>query len=165
MQHVRQKNERQRWGIRFLKDHEIKWITSSNTLRQQTALSLKERSDHFLREFPSAHMNPTLLRQIYLKYRIKKKKLRWYKVAPEQDEEEKKRALAKMKRALAKAKRDHYRIIYLDECMFTRKTVADSEWALPGQNLSLEEKKLNEPTLALLSGISKERGQEHYRIE
>ena len=48
--------------------------------------------------------------------------------------------------------------------MFTRKTVADSEWALPGQNLSLEEKKLNAPTLALLSGISKECGQEHYRI-
>ena len=35
---------------------------------------------------------------------------------------------------------------------------------MPGQNLSVEEKWLTEPTLALLSGISLERGQEHYRI-
>ena len=33
MQFIRQKHERQRWGIRFLKDHEVKWMTSSNTLR------------------------------------------------------------------------------------------------------------------------------------
>ena len=85
-------------------------------------------------------------------------------MAPEQDEVEKRQALANMKRALTKAKRDKYRIIYLDETMFTRKTVAGAEWALPGQNLALDEKLLNEPTLALLSGISLERGQEHYRI-
>ena len=30
---MRQKHERQRWGYRFLKTHEIEWITSSSTLR------------------------------------------------------------------------------------------------------------------------------------
>ena len=33
MRHVRQKNERQRWGMRFLKDHEVRWMTSSSTLK------------------------------------------------------------------------------------------------------------------------------------
>ena len=63
-----------------------------------------------------------------------------------------------------KAKRDGYRIIYLDETMITRKTVGNYEWALPGNNVSIDTKMLNEPTLALLSGISKERGQEHFKI-
>ena len=109
-------------------------------------------------------MNPTLYGQIYKKHKIKKKKLRWYKEAANIDEAERSRDLAKMKRQLAKAKRDNFRIIYIDETMFTRKTVADTEWALPGQNVSVDTKMLDEPTLALLSGISKEHGQEHFKI-
>ena len=62
------------------------------------------------------------------------------------------------------ARNDGYRIIYLDETMFTRKTVADLEWALPGENVRVDEAKLNEPTLALLSAISKEKGQEYFQI-
>ena len=56
------------------------------------------------------------------------------------------------------AKNDGYRFVYIDETMFTRKTVAEAEWALPGQNMSIDEKLLDEPTLALLSAISKEKG-------
>ena len=66
-----------------------------------------------------------------------------------------------MKRQLTRAKRDGYRIIYLDETMFTRKTVADTEWALPGENMTVDEAKLNEPTQAMLAAISKDKGREH----
>ena len=122
---------RTNYGYRFLKAHEISWITSRQTLRQQTALSLVDRCRHFRREFPTAHINPTLLRQVYTRHFIKKKKLRWYKTAKHPDEEKTKQLLAKMKRELAKAKKDGYRIIYIDETCFTRKTVADTEWTLP----------------------------------
>ena len=62
------------------------------------------------------------------------------------------------------ARNDGYRIIYLDETMFTRKTVAEAEWTLLKENVQVDEAKLNEPTLALLSAISKEKGQEHFQI-
>ena len=39
---------RQRWGLRFLKEHEVQWLVSSGTLRQQVGLSLAARSQHFL---------------------------------------------------------------------------------------------------------------------
>ena len=39
-----------------------------------------------------------------------------------------------MKRRLTVAKRDGYRIIYLDETIFTRKTLRLEEWTLPKQN-------------------------------
>ena len=103
-------------------------------------------------------MNPTLLRQVYKRHGIKKKKIRWCKVDPNLDEAERRRALGRMKRKLEKARRDGYRIIYVDETMFTRRTVPNSEWALPGENMTIDEKLLSEPTLALLSGISKEKG-------
>ena len=48
--------------------------------------------------------------------------------------------------------------------MFTRKTVVQAEWTLPKENVRVDEALLNEPTLALLSAISKERGQEHFQI-
>ena len=53
---------RKRYGLRFLKKHEISWITSSDTLRRQVSFSLKDRCQHFLKEFPTAKINPTLLR-------------------------------------------------------------------------------------------------------
>ena len=70
---------RQRWGLRFLKQHEIQWLTSADTLRRQVSFSLADRCRHFRKEFPSAKINPTLLRQVYARHGIKKKKLRWYK--------------------------------------------------------------------------------------
>ena len=56
------------------------------------------------------------------------------------------------------ARNDGYRIVYLDETVFTRKTLVDTEWALPKKNVSVDEALLYEPTLALLSAISKEKG-------
>ena len=69
-----------------------------------------------------------------------------------------------MKRQLTRARNDGYRIIYIDETCFTRKTCSDSEWTLPKENMAVDVAMLDEPTLALLCGISKERGIEHYRV-
>ena len=56
-----QRFKRQRWGLRFLRPHETNWLVDNRTLRQQTGMSLADRCQHFLKEFPAAHMNPTLL--------------------------------------------------------------------------------------------------------
>ena len=77
--------KRKNYGLRFIKAHEIAWLVSSETLRAQTSMSLMDRSKHFQREFPGAKMNPTLLRQIYQRNRIKKRKLRWHKTPKEYD--------------------------------------------------------------------------------
>ena len=56
-----EKQKRRRWDLRFLRQHEINWLVEAKTLRQQTGMSLYDRTQKFLKEFPSAHMNPTLL--------------------------------------------------------------------------------------------------------
>ena len=63
-----------------------------------------------------------------------------------------------MKRQLEKAKKDGYRIIYIDETMFTRASVPNKEYSLRNKNVKVDKATINEPTLALLSGISKENG-------
>ena len=92
---------------------------------------MKDRSDQFRREFPTAHMNPTLYREVYRRHGIKKKKYRWYKVDKSATEQSKRMDLARMKRQLTMAKNDGYRIVYLDETVFTRQTMVDTDWALP----------------------------------
>ena len=57
-----------------------------------------------------------------------------------------------------------YRIVYIDETMFTRKTVPQMAWARKNENVRIDQEKLQEPTLALLAGISKEKGVEHFQI-
>ena len=42
--------------------------------------------------------------------------------------------------------------------------MTDTEWCRMKENPRVDEAKLNEPTLALLAGISKEKGVEHYKI-
>ena len=69
-----------------------------------------------------------------------------------------------MKRLLTRARNDGYRIVYIDEICFTRTTVPKTEFSLPRENMPADLAHLNEPTLAVLSAISKEKGQEHFKV-
>ena len=109
-------------------------------------------------------MNATLYREVYRRHSIKKKKYRWYKEDKNATEQSTRMDRARMKRQLTMASNDGYRIVYLDETMFTRRTLVDVEWARPKQNVTVDEARLYEPTLALLSAISKEKGQEHFQV-
>ena len=69
-----------------------------------------------------------------------------------------------MKRNLTKARNAGFRIVYIDETMFTRKTCPDTEWSTKKNNMRVDSAKLDEPTMAVLCGISKEKGVEHYQL-
>ena len=85
---------------------------------------------------------------MYKLHGIRKKKYRWYKTKKNEDHEKRRQELITMKRDLTKARNDGYRVIYIDETMFTRKTVPDADWSRKGENPSVDVTKLNEPTLA-----------------
>ena len=63
-----------------------------------------------------------------------------------------------MIRQLTKVKNSGYRIIYIDETMFTRRSIPLKEYSLPSMNMTVDQAYMNQPTLAVLSGISKEKG-------
>ena len=127
-------------------------------------MSLVDRCKLFRREFPQAKINPTLLRQVYALHKIKKKAYRWHKEARDPDPEKQRQWLINVKRQLTRAKNDGYRVVYIDETCFTRKTCRNTEWARPKENMTVDVAQLDEPTLALLCGISKEKGLEHFEV-
>ena len=63
-----------------------------------------------------------------------------------------------MKRLLTRAKNDGYRVVYLDETCFTRSTQPKTEYCAKGENVAADLVHMTEPTLAVLSAISKEKG-------
>ena len=79
MKQTREANERERYGYRFLKEHEVRWMTDKKTLDRQIGMSLSDRVVDGRRNFPNIHLNPTLLREVYRKAGIRKKKYVWYK--------------------------------------------------------------------------------------
>ena len=105
-----------------------------------------------------------MLRKVYALHNIKKRAIKWYKKAKHPDPEKERQQFATMKRMMTRAKNDGYRIIYLDEICFTRSSVPKMEYCAKGENMPADLAHLQEPTLAVLSAISKEKGQEHYRI-
>ena len=109
-------------------------------------------------------MGYTLLSKVYKMHGVKKRTITWKKKANVRTEEEYKREKKKLLRQLKKARKDGYRIIYLDEAMFTKSALPKTEYCLPKQNLNIDKSQTNEPAMALLSGISKEKGQELYML-
>lgn len=82
----------------------------------------------FHRHFGNHRINPTLLSKCYKKYKIKKKKIKWVKHINPDKEAEYEQWRLDLKLKLADLKRDHYRIIYLDEAVFTTKTIRNVEY-------------------------------------
>ena len=105
-------------------------------------------------------MNYTLLSQVYRMHKVKRRRIKWEKRAREQDDTNYGQEKTKMIRALRRAKRDGFKVIYIDETVFTRSTVPRTEYCLQNRNVTVDKDWINEPTVAVLSGISRERGQE-----
>ena len=129
---------RQRFGMKFLKAHEIKWIVNPDTLKIQTGMSLKDRAQHFMKQFPGTKMGYTLLSKVYKQHGVKRRKITWKKMANNRTEEELKREKKKLLRQLEKTRKEGYRIIYIDETMFTKAALPTTEYCLPRQNLNID---------------------------
>ena len=156
--------ERIRYGVRFVPEEMQADIATPETLQRQTGMSLADRSKEINdRQYPFNKMNPTLLRNIYKKHQVKKKAILHKKVVTP-DLAAQLPALKEQLRQELTALRDQgYKIVYIDETMFTRKAMAKLEWAAKHQNAEIDEAQLNEPTKALLTGIS-ESGVEQWKI-
>ena len=57
-----------------------------------------------------------------------------------------------------------YKIIFIDETIFSRRAIKLLEWSNKGDNMIVNNHLLNKKTQALLMGISKEEGVEQWKI-
>ena len=81
----------------------------------------------FHRHFGNHRINPTLLTKVYKLNKIRSKKVKFVKHIDPAKEAEYEQWRLDIKQKIAELKADHYRIIYLDESIFTTKTIRRSE--------------------------------------
>ena len=134
---------RKRYSMRFLKAEHIEFLISPDTLHNWIGLSLKERCVFFHRHFGNHRINPTLLRKFYQKHKIKKKKIKWVKHINPDKEAEYEQWRLDLKQQLADLRRDHYRIVFLDEAIFTTKTIRKIEYTPNRRPLRVPQALLN----------------------
>ena len=58
----------------------------------------------------------------------------------------------------------NFRIIYLDECMITERTLPKTVWTLPKMNVFLDQKEISIKNKAILLAVSREYGLDHIEV-
>ena len=140
------------------------FLRSEATLREWAGLTMAERCVRFHRTFPEVRCSVTTLRKVYRRLAISYRKV---KLVAEQSQRAnnglgEKRMVARAQLAAAKA--SGHKIVFLDECMFSYSTKPAATFWLKGQQLELTSFQRFQKPLALLAGISAEKGWEtiHY---
>ena len=70
------------WKVRKLDQEHIDFLTSQDTLMRWAGKTLKERSKLVHRIYPDKRIAMSSLRCLYLKHKIKRKKVRQEKIKP-----------------------------------------------------------------------------------
>ena len=58
----------------------------------------------------------------------------------------------------------NFRVIYLDECMITKRTLPSHVWSLPKTNVFLDQKEISIKAKAILAAVSREYGLDHIEV-
>ena len=82
----------------------------------------------FHRHFGNHRINPTLLRKFYALHKIRRKHVKFTKEINPDKEHEYEKWRVDLKDKIANLKEDGYKIIYLDEAVFTSKTIKTTDY-------------------------------------
>jgi len=124
-------------------------------------MSLCERAADFRRSYPNKKISSTTLKNIYQKNIIRKKKVRITKIPDRKLKKKITRNILEAKSDLDYYRAQGFRIIYLDETMVTKSTIATHEWSNKNKNFEMDMKDFGKETVAVLAGISKEKGLDY----
>ena len=124
--------------VKLLEQEHIDYLLNQRTLEQWSGLTLKERTVMFHRQFPNRRIAVTSLRRLYLKNRIKRKKLRQEKVMPQEQQLEHAENCKEVLKQLDEARAAQRQVIYLDEVNFTKESLLKRDWSSKNSNLSVD---------------------------
>lgn len=118
----------------------------------------------FHRHFGEVKISTSTLHQLYKKNGIKRKALRFVKTSKYQEPEKRAIAIRSMIDSLKQAIANGKRIIFSDEAVFSTATLLDRAYAPRKDNVSLEERLVSSPAVAVVAGVSADAGLEGYFI-
>ena len=120
----------------------------------------------FHRLFGEMKIHKSTILTVYRKYGIKRKGLRNLKTLSYQDPEKRQAAILHMrKELLQKAMTAEKRVVYIVKVMLITSTLPTRGFAGKNENVVVEEKLISTPALAVVAGVSAERGLEAFHIQ
>lgn len=125
---------------------------------------MKERTVMFHRQFPDKRIAVTSLRRLYLKNKIKRKKLRQEKVMPPEQKLEYAESCREVLAQLEQAKAEKRLTLYLDEVNFTKLSLMKREWSTRNSNLTVDQVDVYQGYRSVIAAISEENGVDHSAI-
>jgi len=144
--------------VRKLDEEHIDFLLSERVLEQWAGKTMKERTVLFHRIFPDKRIAVTSLRRLYLKHKVRRKRVRHVKVLPPglqaQYAEKCSELLAKLQRAETEGRT----VVFLDEINFTKLSLARREWSARNSNLSVDQKEVYTGYRSVIATMTAERG-------
>ena len=127
-------------------------------LNEMVGMSLTEKSVRLHREMPDVSIKRTTLSRIYKEYGIKFKVIKKIKVVPDKSQKFVTDTIAYLKHRLNHLKEEGIPVVYADESVLSTRLLLTHQWMSKGQNIQVDDKKLNEKTLAFVVGLSEDKG-------
>ena len=93
-----------------------------------------------MRAFPNKITSAETLRRIYIKNRVRKKKVKVTKIPNKKEKIRIKRSIQEAKQELLYYREKGFRIIYIDETMVTKSSIATHEWSKKNINYEIDMK-------------------------
>ena len=149
----------------LLSAQHLAYLTSPMILQKWACRTLAERVVLFHRRFGEAKISTQTLFQVYKKHSIKRKALRFVKTMRYQEPEQRKLVIEAMIEQVRQAISAGKRVIFSDEAVFTTATLPDRAYSAKKDSVSLEEKLVSSPAVAVVAGVSVEVGLEAYHLQ
>ena len=135
-----------------------RFLLSERVLETWSGKTMKERTVLFHRQFPDKRIAVTSLRRLYLKHKIRRKRVRHEKVLPPALRLQYAAKCSALLAELAWAENEGRTVVFLDEVNFTKRSLARTEWSAKNSNLSVDQQEMYQGYRSVIATMTAERG-------
>ena len=125
---------------------------------------MEERMQLFRRRFPNSKITSYRLRKFFKEITLRKKCIRLDKLPKPADVQDQLLQRVDLANDVQMALERRFRIVQLDECMVTRRTLPTHAWSQKKTNIRLDARKLSNEVKAILAAVSREFGLDHIQV-
>ena len=144
--------------VRRLGEEHVAFLLSERVLEQWSGRTMKERTVLFHRQFPDKRIAVTSLRRLYLKHKVRRKRVRHVKVMPPGLLQQYGAKCSELLAELEWAETEGRTVVFLDEINFTKLSLARTEWAARNSNLSVDQREMYQGYRSVVATMTAERG-------
>ena len=153
--------------LQNIRDEEIEFLTSSETLRAWAPYSLQWRCTLFHRRYPDRWLAPWTLSQLYRNAGIKKKSILTRRAPQRKTQrlEEFEDKVLQLHRQVQEIQAAEGHLVFIDESTFTARAYQQRAWAQECDNVLVEDRTGKQPCLAVCAAVCACHGLLTFEVE